>query len=168
LGDVPKEKAMRKIKNVSFTDLLPSFNRDFGLVRTSDVEQELWCRGDDWGMNEVEKEKLYADEDYTQLSYKIGSIINDPSGNITALNLRNGSWGKCVLLQLCAFIADGKDFDDYTSDFDVELEPDGHLIRTTVVALDAWPGEGDDDIDITRSAVGVLTYDSRLKAFVNP
>lgn len=157
---------MRKIKNVTFLDLLSSFNTGFGLVRTSDVEQTLWFQGDDWDMTDAEKETEATREGYHYPSYEVGKILFDTSGNITALNLGPYSEGHSVLYQLCAFITDRRDCDGYVSDFDMEMVPDGHLIRITVYGIDEYPVGDDGEMHVSRFAMGVLTYDSRLKALI--
>lgn len=158
---------MRKLQEMSLQDLLPAVNSDFCLVDKQQNELELWSRGDDWGLTDAEKAELYASERCTYISAKIGTITLDTSGNVTALELGDGmAQYKSVLFLLCAFLADDRNLDGYSQGINLEMEPDGHLIRIKVVVLDAWPSDEDEGMDISRRTVGVLTYDSELKAFL--
>lgn len=158
---------MRKLQDMSVQDLLPAINSDFCLVDKRQDELELWFRGDDWGKTDAEKEELYDSERYTSISSKIGTITLDTSGNVTALELGDGmAQYKSVLFLLCAFLADDRNLDGYSQGINLEMEPDGHLIRIKVVVLDAWPSGEDDGVEFSSRPVGVITYDSELKAFL--
>lgn len=128
---------------------------------------ELWFAGDDWGMSDTEKEELYASDNGCWLSNQIGTIVRDDDGNVTALSFGPDYEGHSPLMQLSAYLVrdaslHGVEWHSLT----LELEPEGHQIRTKVVEVyDASYGQDDEPL-LRRHVIGEFMYDLRKNVFI--